>query len=224
MKNKIKTNNMEIVANNIEQLSTLLNKLMEYDQKLDDIKSYGHVNETSMVYVYHGIYNEYNVVQNGTTFTFEYVCGDRILGHKILNKIKYMVHNHGHLPLERYNATELNYEMEEYFLKYLMDLDDHVFKANAIEYITQLSTKLNDYLFDEHFRELYLNKYEYIMFEKIEQYLRFNSENARKIISLFHLINVIYFHCPLPEYKDLLKKYTESSHPYVKKIASDMVM
>lgn len=215
---------MEIIANNIEQLSTLLNKLIIYDQNIDNIKSYGHINETSMVYVYHGIYNEYTVTQNGTTFIFKYVSGDRILGHKTLNKLKFMVENNGHLPLERYNAMENHNQMEECFLKYLMDLDEHVFKANAIEYITQLSTKLNDYLFHEHFRELYLNKYEFIMYEKIEQYLRFNSENHGKIISLFHLIDVIYFHCPLSEYKELLIKYTESKHPYVQKIAIDMLV
>ncbi len=137
---------MEIVANNIEELSTLLNKLIEYDEKFDDIKSYGHVNQTNMVYVYHGIYNEYKVVQNGTTFTFEYVCGDRILGHKILNKLKFMIENNGHLPLERHNAMENHNYIEECFLKYLMDSDEHIFKGNAIEYITQLSTKLNEYL------------------------------------------------------------------------------
>lgn len=215
---------MEIVANNIEELSTLLNKLIEYDEKFDDIKSYGHVNQTNMVYVYHGIYNEYKVVQNGTTFTFEYVCGDRILGHKILNKLKFMIENNGHLPLERHNAMENHNYIEECFLKYLMDLDEHIFKGNAIEYITQLSTKLNEYLFQDYFRKLYLDKYEFIMYEKIEQYLRFNSENNSKIISLFHLINVIYFHCPLSEYKELLLKYTQSTHPYVQKIAIDMLM
>ncbi len=215
---------MEIVANNIEELSTLLNKLIDYDEKIDDVKSYGHVNQTNMVYVYHGIYNEYKVVQNGTTFTFEYVCGDRILGHKILNKLKFMIENNGHLPLERHNAMENHNYIEECFLKYLMDLDEHIFKGNAIEYITQLSTKLNEYLFQDYFRKLYLDKYEFIMYEKIEQYLRFNSENNSKIISLFHLINVIYFHCPLSEYKELLLKYTQSTHPYVQKIAIDMLM
>ena len=214
---------MQIIANNIEQLSTLINSLIKFD-KHSDYKSYGHINETNMVYVYRGVYNEYKVTQNENTFTFEYVCGDRILGHKILTKLKYMVENNGQLPLERQNATEQYTNIEEYFLKYLMDLDDYIFKANAIEYITQLSTKLNDYLFLDDFRELYLDKYEYIMYEKIEQYLRFNSENELKIISLFHLIDVIYFHCPLSEYKELLLKYTQSTHPYVQKIAIEMLM
>ncbi len=214
---------MEIIAT-IDQLSTHLNKLMHYDNDINSVKSYGHVNETNMVYVYCGIYNEYNVTQHGSIFTFEYVCGDRLLGNKILNRLKYMVENDGHLPVERMYATEINCEMEENFLKYLMDLDNHIFKPNGIEYITQLSTKLNDYLFHEYFRNTYVSKYEYIIYEKIEQFLRFNADNQYKIISLFHLINIIYFHCPLPEYKNLLSLYIQSSYPYVQKISNDMVL
>jgi len=218
--NEIKTI-MQIVETNLECLSQTLDQMIQEDHILHI--AYGHINEKNMVYVKYGIYNEYKVIQEGTTFTFEYVCGDRLFGYKILNQLKHRVEQNEKIPSENHHVKEQPCNKEEYFLQHLITVDDSIFKSNSIEYITQLSIQLSKYLMDVEFRELYVEKYEYIMYEKMEQYLRFNSENATKIISLFHLINIIYFYCPLEEYKHLVSKYVQSTHPYVQKIGNDML-
>jgi hypothetical protein len=211
---------MQITASNINCLITAFDKLIQLDN--NPFKSYGHIDESTLVYIQHGIYNEYKVVQDKNIFVFEYVCGDILFGYKILNNLKHIINN-DLIPLERNQEVDYPSNMEELFLKYLFLLDDYIFKKNAIEYITQLSIKLFTYLLDDKFRELYIYEYEYIMYEKIEQYLRFNIDNDNKIISLFHLINVIFHYCPMPEYKDLISKYVDSEHKYIKLIAIDML-
>lgn len=212
---------MQIISPNIKCLTTTFDKMIQLNNK--PFKSYGHLDENTLVYIQHGIYNEYKVVQDNNIFVFEYVCGDRLFGYKILNNLKHMINNVDSVPSERHQEVDYPSNMEELFLKYLFLLDDYIFNTNAIEYITQLSIKLFNYLLDVKFRELYVYEYEYIMYEKIEQYLRFNSENDNKIISLFHLISVIYYYCPIKEYKDLLSKYVNSKHKYIKIIANDML-
>lgn len=214
---------MQIIANNIQSLSTVFdNIILLYNNP--PFKSYGHVDETSLIYIQYGIYNKYNIIQDKNIYTFEYVCGDRLFGYKILNIMKFMIVSNEMIPLEKSIIVEHKSNIEELFLNNLTLLDNYIFKSNTIEYITQLSMKLFNYLSDEKFCELYKYKYEYIMYEKIEQYLRYNSDNNIKIISLFNLINVICYYCPLKEYKDLLSKYVNSDHKYVQHIANDMLM
>jgi hypothetical protein len=213
---------MEIKSTNIENLIESFEGFLDHD-------IYGHINDTSMVYVDHGIYNEYKIVCNDNVYTFEYVCGDRILGHQFLKELKCEVENIDYTKT-RYNPITINECKEENFLEAIRLLDNNIFRSNGSEYITNLSNKMSHCLGVGKFSKTYEDNYSYIMYEKIEQYLRFN-DHYSKIISLLYLISIITYFDELDEYKHLLKKYTtytsdkctRYSNEYIQKISLDIL-
>lgn len=214
---------MKINTNLLDKFISKFNELL-----IDD--TYGHINEISMVYVKHGIYNEYKIIQDQDVCTFQYVCGDRMFSYTMLNELKLSVENTLYEPSSQYKSVNDD-KMEEYFLDALSLLDDHIFKYNAVEYITSLSIKLLSYGLNPSFIEIYKNKYSYIMYEKMEQYLRFIGEQYSKIISLLYLISILYSFDPMDEYKTLVAKYTsyvskhctEYSNEYIQKISLNIL-
>lgn len=208
---------MKIIMNKFEELTSKFNSIIK--------NKYGHLNETSMVYIENGVYIEYKINQDGNIYSFEYVTGDKIVGYNILY---YLVNN---VEISKSSTKEKPYNMEETLIYTINLLDNHIFNKNTTEYITLLSNLLNEYLLDQEFLKIYDYKYSYIMYEKIEQYLRFINDHYGKIISLLNLISIIYSYHPLEEYKNLVSKYikfygknsTDYSNEYIQKISLDML-
>ena len=209
---------MKIISYHFDEMISKFNLIIK--------NKYGHLNENSMVYIENGIYIEYSIEHYDNSYTFHHITGDKIVGQNILYKLY-----NDDLSCKSL-IKENSYNMEEMLIYTLCLLDDNIFNKNTPEYITLLSNRLNIYLHDEEFIELYKIKYSFIIYEKIKQYLNFINDHYGKIISILNLISIIYNYCPMEEYKELVSKYTTFqgknnttySNEYIQKISLDMVL